>query len=97
MRFFGGLSFGRRGARAGVSASGRPWSGARVGAIPGTYIGVRSGPSRALRHLEDTRPKPTVSFRVDEFGRVFLGDAQLDVDDLREVIEASDEAARRKA
>lgn len=96
MRLFGGLSFPLGGrARAGISRRGRPWLGARAGSGAG-YVGVLSSPSRGpLSSLQDTQARPSLSFRVDERGRVFLGDAELDVEGLRKVVQQSDETKRR--
>ena len=96
MRFFSGLSAGGRHLRAGISSTGRLWLGARAGKGP-AYVGVRSGshPFTAIRR-RDQRGRPILAFTVEDDGRVFLGDTELDVEDLREVIRASDEARNRE-
>ena len=87
MKLFGGFSFPLFGrARAGVSWRGRPWLGARSG-LAGTYVGVLSSPSsQPLAAYQDSRAHPALSFYVDERGRVFLGDSELDLEGLRKVV-----------
>lgn len=91
MRLFGGISLplGRR-ARAGVSANGTPWAGARAGA-GGVYVGIRSGSSRPQAYAA-RGGEPCLVFEVDDRGRVFLGSTELDREDLRAVLAASDTA-----
>lgn len=84
MRLFSGLSFGGRRLRAGVSFSGRPWLGARAGKGAG-YVGVRSGGGSSSRS-SSAEGHPILAFTIDDDGRVFLGDAELELDSLREVV-----------
>lgn len=94
MRLFGGFSFGRGRARAGISRHGRLWAGARVRGPAGIYAGAITSNGHA-----DEKPaaaeRSTVTFEVDEDGRVFVNEGELELEALREVVRLADERRRR--
>ena len=87
MRIFSGLSFGGRHVRAGISKAGRLWLGARASGPAGAYVGVRSGRISNPRIAASARP--ILRFDITDEGRVFLGDAEVDLEGLRSVVSAA--------
>lgn len=100
MRLFGGFStkIGRR-VRAGVSASGRPWVGARARGPAGLYAGAiasTGGRDAARPPREAVGPaRLSLHFDVDDDGTVTLNGGRVNVEQLRSVVQLSDELRTR--
>lgn len=98
MRLGGGFSFGGRGVRAGVSRSGRFWLGARAPIAGPAYLtaseGGGGGGGGSIHSVRGSTPHASsaLSFTVTDDGRVFIGATEVDLDDLRTVVEAADAA-----
>lgn len=90
MRWFSGLSFPLFGrARAGIASSGRPWAGVRAGDGP-AYAGA-SITSTTERSRNNEVRRASVTFEVDDEGRVFVGRTELDLAALKQVVATAEE------
>ena len=94
MRLFGGWSFGSGRARAGVSRHGRLWLGGRVRGPAGMYAGLIGATNGEGTEAPAPAARSTIRFEVDDAGRVFVGEGELELEALREVVRLADERRR---
>jgi len=91
MKWFGGLSGGVGRVRAGLSWRGTPWIGARAGsgAMYGGMLARVDHPKR-LTTKPGKQDVNALVFEVKEDGTVWLGDAELNLEQLRTVVAEAD-------